>query len=239
MRKVAIFVEGQTEQIFVKKLLYALYGYDKVEIISEKIRGAKRFVQLKASTTGCPHYFLIVDIGGEPDDIGNSKLLSDMLDNYGNMKNKGFSKILGLRDLYPQKRQDEKRLLDTMEKVIAKQALPLKTCKIRVLLAIMEIESWFLADPNLFENIDTKLTANYIQTYLQYDLLQNDPEIVYDHPANVLEKIYDLAGRHYRKREKDIYQIAESLRYDYLCLDVKQQKKIASFFLFLEELENF
>lgn len=67
MRKVAIFIEGQTEQIFVTKLLYEIYGYDKIEILSEKIRITKCFVQLKAKKTDLTYYFLIVDICTSPE----------------------------------------------------------------------------------------------------------------------------------------------------------------------------
>jgi hypothetical protein len=102
----------------------------------------------------------------------------------------------------------------------------------------MEIEAWFLADHNLFGHIDNSLTPQYIWEQLKYDLLQDDPETAYDHPAKIIEKIYDLVNKQYKKREKEAYKIAESLNYEYLCLDLREKKKIASFFLFLRELET-
>jgi hypothetical protein len=236
MKKIAIFVEGQTEQIFATRLLYQFYGYGNVEIVGTKSRGKKHFVQLKAPKPHYTYYFLIVDIGGEPDDFAKSTVLSDMLENYKNMKDKGYVKLMGLKDLYPQKREDKKKIVEAMQKEIIKQNISPETCK--VMLAIMEIEAWFMADPNLFSHIDKSLTPEHIREELKYDLLQDDPELVYNHPAGVIEKIYELAGKHYKKREKDAYKIVESLNYEHLCLDVREQNKITSFFLFLAELEN-
>lgn len=36
MNKVAIFIEGQTEQIFVKELIYQLYGYQSTRVFVVK-----------------------------------------------------------------------------------------------------------------------------------------------------------------------------------------------------------
>ena len=230
MKKVAIFVEGQTERIFVTELLYQVYGYDKVEVIREKSRGKKRFVQLKAPKPFFDYYFLIVDVGED------SKVTSDMLENYDNMKKNDYSKILGLRDLYPQKREDKPKVLAAIQKIINQNNLSPQLCK--VILAIMEVEAWFLADPDLFTQIDHRLTSQYILEKLQYDLRHDDPEIRYEHPAAAVGKIYELVGKQYRKRESDAYNIAKSINYNYLFLDVREQNKIASFFLFLSELET-
>lgn len=230
MKKVAIFVEGQTEKIFVTELLRHLYGYENVDVVDAQSRGKKRFVQLKAPKPHYSYYFLIVDAGA-----GN-KVTSDVLENCSNMRKNGYAKVLGLRDLFPNKHGDKGKVLHAIEASIAQRNIPSEFCKI--ILAIMETEAWFLADHHLFGKIDGSLTPDRIHRELQYDLQRDDPEIAYEHPAKVIEKIYGLAGKTYGKHEKDAYQLANAMDYKRLRLEAREGRKIASFFLFLDELQS-
>jgi ABC-type branched-subunit amino acid transport system ATPase component len=53
---------------------------------------------------GFDYIFLIVNVGTD------ERVASAVADNSSNMIAKGFGKIIGLRDLYPNKREDEPRL---------------------------------------------------------------------------------------------------------------------------------
>lgn len=229
MKKIAIFVEGQTEQIFVKQLIHQWYGYQNIQVVEEKIRGPQLFIRLKGVTAAFTfeYYFLIIDVGCD------EKVASAVRDNAKHMLEVGYDKIIGLRDLYRNKRAEKDKVLQSIQKILSEFGCP---SKLKILLAIMEIEAWFLGDPGLFQKIDALLTPEYIEQQLGYDLSTADPEIAYDHPAEVIERIYKLVGKKYGKHEKDAYQIAHHINYAYLCLDVKEQKKIPCFFLFLSEI---
>ena len=227
MKKVAIFVEGQTEQIFVKQLIHQWYGYQNIQVAEEKIRGKSLFLRLREIDSSYEYYFQIIDVGSD------ESVTSAIRDNAKDMLATGYAKIIGLRDLYPTPRTKKNKVLEYAQKILSEFNCP---TKLKVLLAIMEIEAWFLGDPGLFQKIDKRLTPEHIKQELEYDLEHADSEIAYDHPAKVIEKIYELAGKKYGKHESDAYQIAHRLDYDYLCLEAKERQKIPSFSLFLSEI---
>ena len=229
MHKLAIFVEGQTEQIFIKQLLYQIFGYQSIRVADEKVIGRNIFIQLQddAQEDHLKYLFLLVNVGND------EKVASAMLENASNMVSKGFKKILGLRDLYPHRREQETSIRNAINKVIQKSP---ESEKLKIFLAIMETEAWFLADTNLFEKIDKRLTQEYIREQLRYDLEQEDPESTLNHPAKIINDIYSLVDLSYKKRQGDCYKIAHNIDYDYLYLDVREQNKISSFFQFADEL---
>lgn len=70
MNKLAIFVEGQTEQIFVKKLVLSVGDHVNVEVRIECASGGKRgtgrsFVEITGTNKSNGHEFfvLIIDCG--------------------------------------------------------------------------------------------------------------------------------------------------------------------------------
>lgn len=42
MKKIAIFVEGKTELIFVRDYLFKVFGYEKISLICFKLQGGKQ-----------------------------------------------------------------------------------------------------------------------------------------------------------------------------------------------------
>ena len=231
MKKVAIFVEGQTEQIFVGQLIHQIYGYQGVNLISEKIQGSSLFVKISQGFDPdfIDYLFLIVDVGTD------DRVVSAILENAEGLAQKGFCKILGLRDLFPKKRSQKEAMLLAHQKALSSLTSADTT---KVLLAVMEIEAWFLADPTLFSRIDASLTAENIKTALDVDLEKEDPEDAYEHPANIIKDIYQLAGMRYRKRADDIHKIAHNIDYNTLYLDAQEKGHIKSFALFVKELEE-
>lgn len=231
MKKVAIFVEGQTEQIFVGKLLHQLYGYQGIRVVSEKIHGKSLFIRVQEGQLSDVFDYLFLVINVDTDE----RVLSAMIENAPNMAEKGFCKILGLRDLYPRPRAEKELVLQAVQRVL--DSVP-QSEMMRLVLAVMEVEAWFLAEPQFFERIDPQLTTAYVRTMLGIDLENIDPEEACEHPARVVKDIYDLAGLRYRKRAADTHKIAESIDYDALCLDAHAKGKIHSFFLFVHEIET-
>jgi hypothetical protein len=230
MKKIAIFVEGQTEQIFVGKLIHQIYGYQGIQVISDKIHGKSLFIRLQEDPDAdfVDYLFLVVNVDTD------ERVLSAMVDNAPRMADRGFCKIIGLRDLFPNARADKAAVINAIQNVISRQE---QADLMKLILAIMEVEAWFLADPGLFERVDGQLTAEHIKAELGVDL-EEDPEVAYAHPARVIKDIYGLVDLLYRKKAADTYKIADSIDYDTLCLDAQEKGKIDSFFRFVRELEQ-
>ena len=108
---------------------------------------------------------------------------------------------------------------------------------IHLILAVMEIESWFLADYNVFSRIDPFLTIDKINESLDKNLRELNPESL-RRPSTLVHKIFTIVGRSYKKREDQIYSIVNNLDYDYLISSDKVFKKVESFAIFINCLDN-
>ena len=99
MKKLALFVEGQTEQIFVEQLLQYIAGDHGINI--EKRRGfggrdqGRSFITLSSPDGEAPFYILLVDSSND------GRVLSDIREEYEGLARQGYDKIIGLRDIYP------------------------------------------------------------------------------------------------------------------------------------------
>ena len=228
--RVSIFVEGQTERIFVEKLLDEYLSVQNFTIESRRLIGetairlAVRIVDGKA-----PLYILIFDVGGD------GGLTSAILERGKNLLDQsGYSFLLGLRDLYDIPREDKEKTYRQTEERLLKEGLD---GKVKIVFSVMEIEAWFLAEYSVFEKIDKKLTPEFIKEQLNKDLVADDPEI-YSKPSNVVDAIYRLVGRRYKKKIDDSYAIATRIEYDTLCMGNETKGKIASFKYFLKQLDR-
>ena len=228
MRKIAIFVEGQTERIFVEKFLSVYLGYHKIQVEPWKELGIRGRVCIAPRTNlHADYYFLIYDVGGD------AKVNSALKERAETMIGKhGYDYLLGLRDMYDEySREDIPAAIQGFEAVFRQS--PFRQ-KVRLIFAVMEIEAWFLADYSVFGRIDASLTPEFIKEHLGLDLITDDPQ-EYDHPAAVLNRIYKLIGQSYKKRKKQAYQVAYKLDYDYLvCSEEVLRHKIRSWRYFLD-----
>ncbi|PSB50291.1 hypothetical protein C7B67_14980 [filamentous cyanobacterium Phorm 6] len=231
-KKIACFVEGQTEQIFVEKLFQEIAGYKKISIETFKFQGGKdnRIIQsLKPSIVkDTPFFVLLYNCNCD------SQVLSDIRKQHESLTNNGYEKIIGLRDLYPQpleKKQEIEKGIRGFLKPLQKTGVP-----ISVILAVMEIEAWFLAEWNYLAKIDNRLTPNFILQECGLDLKSIDIE-QREHPSQDLDEIYRLVSSNYDKTEKASQEIITNLDYEFLYLhlvnSVKQLKK------FIDEIDSF
>jgi hypothetical protein len=103
MKKVAIFVEGQTEQVFATELVRHIFGHAKVDVevfqFSGKT-GARRInvIQSVNISPQISYYFRIYDCQGGNE---NSTVKSDIIEQASSLINQSFSYIIGIRDVYP------------------------------------------------------------------------------------------------------------------------------------------
>jgi Domain of unknown function (DUF4276) len=231
-KKIACFVEGQTEQIFVERLFQEIAGYKNISIETYKFDGSKSNRILKplklSLVKDAPFFVLLYDCGTD------SQVVSDIRKQHTSLTKNGYQKIIGLRDLYPQS-LDKK---EEIEKGIRGNLKPLQEIgiPISVNIAVMEIEAWFLAEWHYFAKIDNRLSPDFILQECGFDLRSIDIE-ERSHPAQDLQDIYQLIGSNYDKSEKQSQDIINYLNYEFLYLhltkSVKQLKK------FIDEIDSF
>ena len=210
MRKIAIFVEGQTELLFLDRLVQELAGKSGLAVEHAEGSGgatrARKWKLLKRLSIQPHHeYFvLIVNCGGD------SKVKSDILERYHGLKEAGYAVIIGLRDVYGQFRYDDvPRLRREMS-----MGLPQNGPPIELLLSIMEIEAWLLAEHTHFQRVSPELTSERIRETIHFDPARDDIERRW-HPAEDLDRIYRLAGVRYTKGRSNVERTLELIDFGF------------------------
>ena len=224
-KKIAYFVEGQTEQIFVEKLFQEIAGYKKISIEIFKFQGGKdnRIIQsLKPSIVkDAPFFVLLYNCDCD------SQVVSDIRKQHESLTNSDYEKNLGLRDLYPQpleKKPEIEKGIRGFLKPLQKMGIP-----ISMNLAVMKIEAWFLAEWHYFSKLDNSLSPDFILHKLGLDLINIDVE-QRPHPSQDLDDIYQLISSNYDKSEKTSQEIINYLDYEFLYLElVSRIKQLKSF----------
>jgi len=217
MNKLAIFVEGQTEQLFAEKLVLEVAGENKVRIEKRKVTGGTtcqrrmKLIEAVKVDSGEEYYVLIVDCGG--DDSVKSRIIEE----YDSLARADYKAIIGIRDVYPIPRAD-------IPKLVANLPLYVKTKPILVhfILAIMEIEAWFLAEHTHFERIDNRLTAAHIKANVGFDPGTDDME-QRDQPSGDMDTIYRLVGKTYSKSKSPVHKTIEALAFERLYCDLPER----------------
>ena len=228
MRKVALFVEGLAELVFVREFLLRWYEWDSVKV-GFNCYTLHASDQCKESYSwggkDSDNYFQILNVGND------NKVLSAMLNRSEGFHTAGYTLVVGLRDMFSQDYTD-KTLLKNKKRVIdpelndrfihgAQLAIQAKAklIDIRLHYAIMEVEAWLLGMPSYMER------------------LQNitDPETEIYHPAVKLAELRDAEGLTYDKHKEEIENIVGNLtKNDFLAL--LHSGRCQSFRTFVETL---
>ncbi len=194
MNKLAVFVEGYTELVFIAKLIKEIAGEDHVIIERRQIRGGAscrrtmKRMDVTKPETGQEYFVMIYDCAG--DELVNSCIREQ----HENLTKSGYSKIIGLRDVRPNFTHAD---IPKLERYLL---FRIKTSLIPVefILAIMEIEAWFLAESTHFQKIDPAITVEAIKETLRFDPDNDDMEQRLT-PADDLNECYGIGGKSYSK----------------------------------------
>lgn len=213
MKKLAIFVEGQTEQIFVRKLLEEIAGEKniKINIMAKDPRQIERISMTNLANNSIQYYVLIYNC------CNDEALVGYISDEYTKLINDGYSKIIGLRDVYPNFTFSQ---IDELERRLNFSLRGKNFAK--VILAVMEIEAWFLSEWKHFAKISPILTAAKIYQALGFDPQTHDME-ARPNPAEDLNQVYQLVGRSYHKRRKQAETIVSNLDYEFLYMELVEK----------------
>ncbi len=237
MKKMCIYVEGQTEQLFVEKLITEIANKNNIAITVKSLKGggknsttAKQLIVLKDKPIdeNTKYYILIVNCNAD------NRVQSEINENCLNMQNSGYEKVFGVRDLFP---KDLKDLPKILKYAVVKN--PDLKITAKSIIAVFEIETWFLAEYRFLEKIDSRLTLPYIIENLGFDLENDclDQDMKYHHSAGILNKIYQSVDRSYNKTYAKSEKIIKNLDYEILYLITKN--KLKSLQEFINELDNF
>lgn len=232
MKKIAIFVEGLTEQILVRHLLQAVLDHNRVAIQAVKITGGHNvrmsFTVMRAAHVDrqTEYYVLIYDCGGETNVKGY------MMARYQKLVSSGYSMILGLRDVYPNFRREEvPKLLKGLN-----HHLPQKKARTRIYLAIMETEAWFLGEYHHLKKVSSRLTPGFVAHHLGFNPKTDNMEDR-ERPAEDMKAVYHLVGHDYTKKRDRLNAVVSKLDFDYFTHDLAA--KMPSLGALVDGLEDF
>jgi hypothetical protein len=218
MKKVAIFVEGLTEQLFVIELIKHLFGKNCITIDIMQFTGkagARNISIIKGANISQDtlYYFRIYDCHGG----GNkSTVKSDLSEQLSGLLKQSFSSIIGIRDVYP--------LTDIIKlRQMMSANIPVSNIPIKIILAINEVEAWFIAEENHYQVISSILTINLVNSIAKIDIRKDTTETIL-HPAGVLHDIYKCAGLSYiNKKTNQIQRTVNALDYNNLFSNVSSR----------------
>lgn len=196
MHKLAVFAEGRTEILFVEKLIEEIAGANNVLIEHRELRGGRnaprRMKLIKASKpiSGEQYFVLLIDCGGD------DQVKTRILEEHENLSRSDYSKIIGIRDVRPKFTYAELPKLEAgLRKYIKTALIP-----VEFILAVMEIEAWFLAEFTHFSRIDPSITLERIQETLGFDPEHDDMSLRLE-PVADLNACYSIGGKSYSKSE--------------------------------------
>lgn len=226
MRKIAIFVEGLTEQLFVERLLEELAGRRNIRIdLQRRVKDTFSTVRM-GNNGGAERYFaLILDCAND------ERVKSEILDQRESLMRADYELIVGLRDLYPSSRTDFAKL----RRMLA-YGVPTNGIRIHLVLAVMEIEAWFIQEGEHYQKIGLGLTKDVVRARLGFDP-DNDSAEMIDHPSEFLDQAYQIVGKRYQKTQKHIARTVNAIDYARMFMFVPQ--KCPALGKLIEPIEQF
>jgi len=218
MKKLAVFVEGLTEQLFVDRFVTAIAGNHAVAIEHRQVTGKRNgggWIRLLASapTVGQKYFILIFDCSAD------NRVKSEIRDQYDSLVSAGYSAIIGIRDVFPDcSYADLPRLRAWLDYGMEE----MKPIRVTFALGVMETETWFICEHTHFTRLDARLEPEYIAGNLGFDPSRDDIQ-QRPHPAADLDRAYRLVGLRYTKGRRCLQRTVGLLDYASLYLSVVER----------------
>ena len=233
MKKMAIYVEGETELRFIDRLIREIANEKNLRIVLERAFGggdriARTYDVVADSGSGDDKNFYLRIINSGTD----NRVGSDIRDNYEALMNAGFSVIIGVRDVYPLLLED----LPSLRSGLRYYQLKSESVSVDFVLGVMEIEAWFLAEHTHFPRIHPRLSASRIAALHGFDPSVDDMQLR-PHPAIDLHNAYSLEGLAYQKTGSQIQRTVEAL--DYAEMYLEHKAKFPDFAVFMRVIDQF
>jgi hypothetical protein len=205
LKRLAVFVEGQAEIIFIRRLLEEL-----ATGITFEVRSLNKGRVLTVEEIGVDqnrHFALLYECGNDV------RVKSAINDNIPTLEREGYEHIIGIFDLYPRSRED-------LPVLGSLAGINNSNIPITIVISIMEWEAWLLAEYRHFANYAGELTPEYVQERLAIDLRTLDFEDV-PRPIPLVRKIYALANKKYSKKRHHVRNIVYCMDIEHFYLGVR------------------
>jgi hypothetical protein len=225
MKKLAIFVEGQTELQFVQRYLEEIANAQNIRFGLTSYGETLRTVDLTPASGRERYFALIVDCSND------ERVASALQESAERLRMEGYDRAVGLRDLYPRKATELPVLRAALDNLLRSHEGFL-----RIFIAIREVEAWFAQEEFHYSNISQSLDKYRLRNELNFDIDTESAEEI-PHPARFLDKAYSLVGLRYRKKRHETARTVFSLDYANLYLHVAAV--LPSLRAFTDELEDF
>jgi hypothetical protein len=204
-KRMAIFVEGQTEQIFVERLIKEIANEKNVHLESRSLSDDK-IISLETIPSGVKP-FQVTLFNCENDE----KVKSVILEVRPKLITRGYSLIIGLRDLHP-------NTVANLNEVKMRLAyrVPTSPPATEIYLAVAETEAWFIQEKEHYAKIDPSLDYRQFKSKFGFDP-ENDSAEQILHPYKFLKSIYRSVGKAYKKKRFHVQRTVDALDFAELC----------------------
>jgi hypothetical protein len=167
-RRLAVFVEGQTELVFVREFLKQWYGYDAnvIGFACYNLQNNEfRDAEYQYGSEDSENYFMLVNVGND------NSVLSKILSRLAYLVSQGYQLVIGLRDMYSKQYVQDAGGHVIDEEVNLKHFDAVRDVlkdvengeKVDFHFAIMEVEAWLLGMHDYLLSVDKRLTGDYIK----------------------------------------------------------------------------
>ena len=230
MRRLAFFVEGTSEVLFIEKLIEEIAGKNNVTIERGYVRGGRTIpkqltvINAQNANSGCEYYVLILNCQGD------HQVATRITEEHCNFSGIGYEKIIGLRDVRPTFQYSEIPRLETT----LRNGFDLSLIPVEIILSVMEIESLFLGETTHFVKIDPAITVDAIKSTLGFDPIKDDMQLRAE-PAVDLANCYAIAGKTYTK-----YLVQDTIdALDFDRIYVEQPQRFQSLSRLVSHIDSF
>lgn len=223
MKKIAIFVEGMTEQELVVWLVKSIASAVGLQVVLGKQFGGKVNISTAPAELGISFYVLVVDCSCD------EQVKTQIKEAYPTLIIQGFTHIIGLRDVYPMNLADVPSI-----KAHLMAGLPTDPVVPKIHLALMEVEAWFIGETTHFPRLDPDLTiAEIIAGGFPIDATNIE---AWPNPAATLHQIYKIKKLAYKKKKAQVQRTIAALSYNQISTTVRNGAPALNEFLF--DVEN-
>ncbi len=237
MKKIAFYVEGQTEMLFLEKLIIEIAGQKNIQIEFQQFQGKKKpikYISIKTTvSTQNPQYYVLIY-----DCMGDGSVKSRMLEDANSLFLQNYTEIIGLIDLFPLPDliKFEKYIIGGMQE--NGKITPFLPNNTSIVIAVREIEDWFLAECNHYFHIDNSLNDALISaSALKFNPWTDDLTIRKSPASKDLNAIYELVGKNYNKHFETVSKTTECLNYANLYENIRT--KIPKLDELITKIDNF
>ena len=217
MRRLAVFTEGQTEQVLVRHIVGRVVDHSDLGFDCLRISGTRHErVPFRYGDTSRQIYILLFNVGND------ESVITAVRDRKQGLAEKGYE-IIALRDIYSENylRQAGRcvnqsvveKMIRSMEKQFGRST---RGSMASLHFAVMEVEAWYLGMYELLEEIHSTLSVDFVESKTGLKLANLDPQSEFVHPSSFLDSLLRLVGDKYKKDRKDAERFASRVTLEHL-----------------------